>query len=76
LGNRGVRVVTIKPGPTMTPMTEGLKMPFMITAEESANQIFRAIRSGRKNAYVPIIWWPIMTIIRMIPSFLFRGKNI
>jgi short-subunit dehydrogenase len=76
LGHRGVKVITIKPGPTRTPMTEGLKMPFMISAEESADRIYRAIRKGGNVAYVPRIWWPIMTIIRMIPSVLFRGKNI
>jgi NAD(P)-dependent dehydrogenase (short-subunit alcohol dehydrogenase family) len=77
LGHRGVSVITIKPGPVETPMTEGLKMPFMISADEAARQIARVIASGRsRTAYVPIIWWPIMTIIRCIPSFLFRGKNI
>lgn len=76
LGHRGVSVVTIKPGPTRTPMTEGLKMPFMIDAEDSANRIFQAIRRRRNVAYVPLVWWPIMTIIRCIPSFLFRGKDI
>ncbi|MCC6546452.1 SDR family NAD(P)-dependent oxidoreductase [Candidatus Sumerlaeota bacterium] len=76
LGHRGVRVVTIKPGPVKTPMTEGLKMPFMITADDAASQIFRAVTRKRTTAYVPIIWWPIMTAIRCIPSFLFRGKDI
>jgi decaprenylphospho-beta-D-erythro-pentofuranosid-2-ulose 2-reductase len=76
LGHRGVKVVTIKPGPVQTPMTEGLKMPFMISAEQAADQIYRSISRGSNTSYVPIIWWPIMTIIRCIPSFLFRGKNI
>lgn len=77
LGHRGVKVLTIKPGPMKTPMTEGLgKMPFMITAEEAANQIYKAIRKGKLVTYVPKIWWPIMTAIRMVPSFLFRGKDI
>ncbi|CAN5198704.1 SDR family NAD(P)-dependent oxidoreductase [soil metagenome] len=76
LGHRGVRVITIKPGPVQTPMTEGLKMPFMISADEAAARIHRAIRQRKNVAYTPTIWWPIMTIIRMIPSWLFRGKNI
>lgn len=76
LGHRGVRVITIKPGPVSTPMTQGLRMPFMISAEKAADLIYRAIASRKNTAYVPIIWWPIMTVIRMIPSFLFRGKNI
>lgn len=73
---RSVNVVTIKPGPVKTPMTEGLKMPFMIEADVAARQIASAIAAGRNTAYVPKIWWPIMFIIRRIPSFLFRGKDI
>jgi NAD(P)-dependent dehydrogenase (short-subunit alcohol dehydrogenase family) len=76
LGHRGVTVVTIKPGPVRTPMTEGLKMPFMISADQAADGILRAIDRRAVSAYVPIIWWPIMTVIRLIPSFLFRGKDI
>jgi len=76
LGHRGVRVVTIKPGPVRTAMTEGLKMPFMIDADDAARQIYKAIHTTKTTAYVPLIWWPIMTAIRLVPSFLFRGKNI
>ena len=76
LGHRGVSVVTVKPGPVSTPMTAGMKMPFMISAEEAAKLIYDAIRKRKNTAYVPLVWWPIMTIIRAIPSFLFRGKNI
>lgn len=77
LGHRGVRVITIKPGPVRTPMTEGLTLPFMISADKAAEGIFKAIRKGCNVAYVPFFpWFFIMTIIRMIPSFLFRGKNI
>ncbi len=76
LGHRGVKVVTIKPGPVRTPMTEGIKMPFMIEADEAADKIWKTIRRGSNWAYVPIIWWPIMTAIRCVPSFLFRGKDI
>ncbi|MCC5877000.1 MAG: SDR family NAD(P)-dependent oxidoreductase [Candidatus Sumerlaeia bacterium] len=77
LGHRGVKVITIKPGPVKTPMTEGLTLPFMITDEQAATGIAKAIRRGCNTTYVPFIpWFFIMTIIRMIPSFLFRGKNI
>ncbi len=76
LGHRGVQVTTIKPGPVRTPMTEGLSLPFMIDADKAAELIHAAIRRRANTAYVPKIWWPIMTVIRMIPSILFRGKNI
>ena len=37
LARHGVKVVTVKPGPVATPMTEGLKMPLMIPAERAAS---------------------------------------
>ncbi len=76
LGHRGVRVVTIKPGPVRTPMTEALSMPFMIDADEAARQIWAGLRSSRTSVYVPKKWRAIMWVIRNIPSMLFRGRDI
>jgi len=72
----GVEVVTVKPGPVETPMTEGLKMPFMISAEEAADGILKLAAKGTGSGYVPKIWWPIMTVIRLVPSFIFRKTNV
>ncbi len=73
LSTKGVTVVTVKPGPVETPMTQGLgKMPFMITAPEAARQILAAARRGANNAYVPGIWRFIMAVVRAIPSAIFR----
>src|SRR5579862_662779 len=61
LGRFGVRVVTIKPGPVDTPMTEGLgKLPMLISAEEAARQIVAAAQRGKRVAYVPGKWRPVM----------------
>lgn len=77
LSQHGVSVVTLKPGPVHTPMTAGLdKLPMAIQAEQAASQIARAIRRSSTVAYVPRQWWPIMTIIRNIPSLVFRRLNI
>lgn len=76
VGRRGVHVVTIKPGPIETPMTTGLKMPFMIPAEQAAREILDAARDGQREAFVPAKWKPIMTVIRAIPSAIFRRLNI
>ncbi len=73
LGQHGVRVVTIKPGPVRTPMTEGLgRLPLIIDADVAAEACWRAIRRGAVTAYVPWQWRPIMAIIRAVPSFIFR----
>ncbi len=72
----GVRVVTAKPGPVRTSMTEGLKLPFMIDADQAADGILRLAAKGSVVGYVPRVWWPIMTILRHVPSFLFRKTDI
>ena len=72
----GVRVVTIKPGPVETPMTAGLKLPLMITADQAANEIVSALEGGATEAFVPGIWRPIMFVVRNVPSFVFTKTNI
>ena len=73
----GVQVVTVKPGPVRTPMTEGLgDMPFMIDADRAAEGVLRIAAKGTGTGYVPLVWWPIMAVIRLVPSFLFRKTNI
>lgn len=76
LSRYGVRVVTLKPGPVRTPMTEGLNLPLIITAEQAAEQAWAALRGGREQVFIPAIWGPILWVIRNVPSFLFRRTNI
>ena len=73
---RGAFVVTIKPGPVDTPMTEGLKMPGMISAEQAAAEILLAAKDRVRVAYVPAKWKPIMAVIRAIPAPIFKHLNI
>ncbi|MFT7679059.1 MAG: decaprenylphospho-beta-D-erythro-pentofuranosid-2-ulose 2-reductase [Planctomycetota bacterium] len=74
----GVRVVTIKPGPVETEMTAGLgDMPLMISADKAAAAILRASKGGFFDTrYLPLPWLPIMTIIKAIPSRIFRHLNV
>ncbi len=73
---RGAVVVTIKPGPVDTPMTQGLKMPGMISPERAAAEILLAAKDKVRVAYVPAKWKPIMAVIRAIPSPIFKWLNI
>ena len=69
----GVRVVTIKPGPVDTPMTQGRgKMPLMVTADVAARRIAQALEGGPEVVYVAWPWRYIMLILQHIPSILFR----
>ncbi len=77
LARFGVNVITIKPGPVRTPMTEGLeKMPRAIDSEAAADGIFKAIVRKESEAYIPIQWGLIMPVIRSIPSILFRRMSL
>lgn len=72
----GVKVVTVKPGPVATPMTEGLKMPLMIPVERAATEILAAAKRGAVNAYIPGVWRYIFLILRNVPSILFRKLKL
>lgn len=72
----GVKVVTVKPGPVSTPMTEGMKLPLLIPADRAASEILAAASRGAVNAYVPGVWRYIFLILRNIPSFLFRKLKL
>lgn len=77
LGRSGVHVVTVKPGTVDTAMTWGMeKLPFVAQPEKIADDILRAARKKKDIIYTPVIWWPIMTIIRAIPERIFKKMEI
>lgn len=76
LWRHGVFVTTVRPGPVHTPMTEGLEVQMPITAEKCAAIVVAARDRRRAVVHAPWIWWPIMSVIRAIPSFLFRKLNV
>lgn len=75
-GRKGVHVITVKPGPVDTPMTQGMKMPFMTTPDAVADDLMRAIEKKRDVVYTARIWQVIMTVIRMIPEPVFKKLSI
>ena len=76
LWRHGIKVTTIRPGFVLTPMTEGMRLRGAITADRAAQLILRARDRGAAVAYVPFRWRLIMSVIRAIPSFLFRRLDI
>lgn len=75
LCKRGVRVVTIKPGPTETEMTSHLHAKGMMKADKTAEIILRKSQKTGEH-YVKPIHWLIFGIIRNIPSWVFRKLSI
>nr|WP_084862530.1 SDR family NAD(P)-dependent oxidoreductase [Salibaculum halophilum] len=77
LGRSGVHVLTVKPGPVDTAMTQGMEgLPFPTTAEAVAEDILAGVGRGRDVLYTRRIWWPIMLVIRAIPEHLFKKMSI
>jgi NAD(P)-dependent dehydrogenase (short-subunit alcohol dehydrogenase family) len=77
LSEVGAHVCTIKPGYMATQMTEGLEGLFWVAEpDEAAASILSAARGGANTRYVKRRWWIVGTIIRCIPSFLFKRLTI
>jgi NAD(P)-dependent dehydrogenase (short-subunit alcohol dehydrogenase family) len=76
LAESGVHVCTVKPGFVDTVMTRGKKTFWLISAEEAARLALNAARGRANVRYVPRRWWLVGTVIRAIPSFLFRHLNV
>ena len=70
-------IVTIKPGFVDTVMTEGKEGLFwLISADRAAEIILDKASRGAATAYVPARWRLVMTVIRSIPSFIFKRLGI
>jgi decaprenylphospho-beta-D-erythro-pentofuranosid-2-ulose 2-reductase len=73
----GVTVLTIKPGPTKTAMTTGMKgSEKFADVNDVAETIVAAVDKKRDSLYVPFQWQPIMFVIRNIPESIFKKLNL
>jgi short-subunit dehydrogenase len=78
LFHQGVHVMSVQPGFVYTRMTEGLRLPPMLTArpEDVAMAIARAVRAKKDVLYVKWFWRYIMLIIKLIPEFIFKKLKL
>lgn len=76
LAVRGVRVVTVKPGPVRTPMLGDKRMPLTVNADVAAAAIARSLSGGPDVVYVHWLWRWIMLAIRSVPSLIFRKLSV
>lgn len=74
----GVHVVTVLPGFVYTKMTADLQLPKLLTAkpEDVAASMYNAIQKKKNVVYIKWFWKWIMLIIKNIPEFIFKGKNL
>ncbi len=70
----GVRVITIKPGPVQTPMTDHLANAARFAdPEQVARDIVRALeRRSPDVLYTPKVWRYVMTAVQQIPEGIFK----
>jgi short-subunit dehydrogenase len=73
LHGTGVRVVTIAPGYVDTPLTRQNRygMPFLMRAEDFAEQAFRTIEAGRSYRVIPWQMGVVARILRALPNPVF-----
>ncbi len=77
IDREGVRVMTIKPGPVRTAMTESMKGSAKFAdVEKVAAMLVAAIDKGTDVVYVPGTWRVIMSVIRLIPESVFKKLNL
>ncbi|MHB1701471.1 MAG: SDR family oxidoreductase [Acidobacteriaceae bacterium] len=73
----GVNVLTIKPGPTLTPMTQHMPgSAKFATPQKVAADILGAVEKRKDVVYTPGIWAIIMFVIRAIPERIFKKLNL
>ena len=77
IDREGVRVMTIKPGPVKTAMTDGMKgSGGFADVDAVAATLVKAIDKGTDVVYVPGKWRLIMAVIRAVPEWIFKKLNL
>jgi short-subunit dehydrogenase len=78
LAKKGVHVITVKPGFVHTRMTEGMKLPALLTAEpeEVATRVLKADAHRCNTVYVRPVWRLIMLVIAHLPEFIFKRLSL
>ena len=77
LSKHNVTVLTILPGFIQTKMTAQITIakPLLATKQQSAKDIYKAIKKKRNIVYTPWFWRWIMIIVHYIPETLFKKMS-
>ncbi len=77
LSSHNVKVLTVKPGPVRTKMTDGLGLqPLIAEPNDVARDIVKAIEKGKDVLYTPWYWRYILMVLRHIPEFIFKKLSL
>ncbi len=76
LTRRGVNVLTVRPGFVQTEQLKNSPRTFwVITPEQAADDIWRAIRGRRQVVFTPARWRLVALGLRHVPSVIFRRMS-
>ena len=67
-----IAVTDIRPGFVKTDMAKGKGQFWVASVEKAAAQIFEAIKSKKKVAYVSKRWWLIAVLLKLIPRSVYQ----
>jgi short-subunit dehydrogenase len=67
-----IHITDIRPGFVDTAMAGGDKLFWVASPEKAAKQIFAAVKSKKRVAYVTRRWWLVAFIIKIIPGWVLR----
>ncbi len=78
LARKGVRVVTVKPGPVATPMTVGrsTRPGLLADVDDVGRRIHRALERGWRVVYAPAYWRLVMGVLKLLPPWLFERMRV
>ncbi len=78
LSRSNVQVMTVKPGFVDTKMTEGMRLPPLLTAqaEEVAEDVYKAWMKRKDVVYTRWFWRWIMAAITCIPERIFKKLDL
>ena len=74
LAKKGVRVVTVKPGPVATPMTVGRtsRPGLLAEVDDVGRRVHRALERCWRVVYAPAYWRLVMGVLKVLPTALFE----
>jgi short-subunit dehydrogenase len=78
LHSSNIHVMTIKPGPVRTAMTEGMALPPFLTAnpEDVADDVWKAFQRKRDIIYTRWPWRLVMGAIVSLPEWMFKRVGL
>ena len=77
LAGRGPRVTVVQLGVVDSQMTWGMpRGPRGADPARVARAIVRAVQAGRARVHIPVMWRPVMLVLRLLPEFVFNRLDV